>query len=308
MRILVTGGAGFIGSHLVRALIAQGEEVVVLDMVPEPSSLAGLGTSLTYVRGDSSSEVDLYRTMAMYDIEGIFHLSAMMGGPSEKNPPAAFKINFRSTQVLLDASVTFGVKRFFYMSSISVYDALQKEPVPQDGIMNPPNIYGQTKLASEHLLRWYTQNHGIDTRGIRPTWVWGPNRQHGMTALYTTAMINRIAAGGDVFIENPEERGDWLYVHDCVKAMLLVWNAKEPGERIYTIAGSVHTIREVAQIAQRYCPETRITFAEEKTASSPYAVWFDDSVAKRDLGWRPDYDIERSVKDHLSVVLDRLVQ
>ena len=301
MRILVTGGGGFIGANLVRALLAQGDEVVVLDLAQKPQLLADC-KSLTYIRGDIGSEVDIYRTMAVNRVEGIFHLGALMAGACEADPPTAFRVNFRSTQVLLDAAVTFGVKKFFFMSSISVYDPGQPEPVPQDGLKNPPNIYGQTKLAGEHLLNWYTKHHGIDSRGIRPTWVWGPNRQHGLTTLYTTAMINSIAQGGDVFIDNPDERGDWLYVHDCIKAMLLVWNAKAPKERIYTICGSVHTVREVAEIAIKHCPQARVRFSEQAAAPSPYAVRFDDSAATRDFGWKPDYSIEDSVKDHLLTI------
>ncbi|MDR1777442.1 MAG: NAD(P)-dependent oxidoreductase [Desulfovibrio sp.] len=303
MRILVTGGGGFIGSNLVKALLRQGDEVVVIDLAPKPQIFNN--DTLIYVRGDCGSEIDIYRVMAEHKIEGILHLGAMMAGPCEANPPAAFRANFRSTQTLLDASVAFGVKRFFFMSSISVYDPVQSEPVPHNGLKNPPNIYGQTKLAGEHLLRWYTQNHGIDSRGIRPTWVWGPNRQHGLTTLYTTAMINRIAEGGNVFIDNPNECGDWLYIHDCVKAVMLAWNAKEPGERIYTICGSVHSIREVAEIAMKYCPEATVTFSAKAVKPSPYAVCFDDSAAKRDLGWKPDYSIEDAVKDHLSTVLNK---
>ena len=303
MRILVTGGGGFIGAQLVLALLRQGDEVVVLDLAPCPPALEG-AKNVTYVRGDCGSEIDLYRVMTAHAIEGVFHLGAMMAGPCEANPPAAFRANFRSTQALLDAAVVLGVKRFFFMSSISVFDPGQPEPVPHDGIKNPPNIYGQTKLASEHLLRWYTKHHGIDTRGIRPTWVWGPNRRNGLTTLYTTAMVDRIAAGGDVFIDNPEERGDWLYVHDCVKAMLLVWNAKDPGERIYTICGSVHSIREVAEIAMKHCPASRVSFSAAATEPSPYAVRFDDTPARRDFGWKPDYTIAEAVKDHLSHVVE----
>ncbi|MDR1659837.1 MAG: NAD(P)-dependent oxidoreductase [Desulfovibrio sp.] len=307
MRILVTGGGGFIGVFLVRALLNQGDTVVVFDVAPQPACLMGI-PEVTYVRGDCGAEIDLRKAVCVHKIDGIFHCGALMGGePSESNPLEAFRVNFHSTQILLDAAVTFGVRRFFFMSSISIYDPRQPEPVPQDGIMNPPNIYGQTKLASEHLMRWYAKNHGIDARGIRPSWVWGPNRRHGMTALYTAGMLNRIAAGGEVFIENPEERGDWLYIHDCIKAMLMLWNAKAPKERIYTVCGSVHTLREVAEIAAGHCRQATLVFSDEETALSPYAVHFDDTPARRDFGWKPDFTIETAVKDYLSVVLGREV-
>ena len=121
MRILVTGGAGFIGSHLVRALLRQGDEVIVFDRVPVPHLLSDVRDSITYVQGDAASEVDLYRAVATSRAEGIFHLGALLAGACEENPPLAFQINFRSTQVLLDAALSCGVKRFFFMSSISLY-------------------------------------------------------------------------------------------------------------------------------------------------------------------------------------------
>jgi UDP-glucose 4-epimerase len=302
MRILVTGGGGFIGTHLTRALLKQGDEAVVFDLAPETAMPEDLRGRTTYVRGDCASEIDLYRVMASQNVEGVFHLGALMGGACEPNPPHAFQVNFRSTQVLLDACVTLGVKRFFFMSSIAVYDPAQPEPVPDDGIKNPPNIYGQTKLAGEHLMRWYTDTYGLDTRGVRPTWVWGPGRVNGLTALYTTAMINNIAAGGRVHIENPEERGDWLYIHDCVKAMMLLWNAKDPGRRVYTLCGSVHTLREVAEIAADYCKNTMVTFADKVLPPALYAVRFDDSAARRDLQWTPEYPIHDAVKDHIAAI------
>ena len=152
MRILVTGGAGFIGSHLVRALLRQGDEVVVFDRVPVPHLLQDIMDSITYVQGDSSSDLDLYRAVATNGIEGIFHLGALMAGVCEQNPPLAFQVNFRSTQVLLDAAVACGVKRFFFMSSISLYSPTSVEPVPEDAPKDPATIYGQTKLAGEHLV------------------------------------------------------------------------------------------------------------------------------------------------------------
>jgi UDP-glucose 4-epimerase len=137
MRILVTGGAGFIGSHLVRALLRQGDEVVVFDRVPVPHLLQDIMDSITYVQGDSSSDLDLYRAVATNGIEGIFHLGALMAGVCEQNPPLAFQVNFRSTQVLLDAAVACGVKRFFFMSSISLYSPTSVEPVPR---IPPPSM------------------------------------------------------------------------------------------------------------------------------------------------------------------------
>ena len=207
--------------------------------------------------------------------------------------------------MLLDAAVACGVKRFFFMSSISLYSPTSVEPVPEDAPKDPATIYGQTKLAGEHLLCWYADNHGIDSRGIRPTWVWGPNRTNGLTTQYTTGLVDSIARGGEVHVDNPDERGDWIYIHDTIKAMLLVWNAEKPAQRFYTVCGSVHTLREVAELTNRLCPETKVTYAEHSANTSPYACSFDDSAIRKELGYAPEWSIEDSVKDYIRVVMGR---
>ena len=203
------------------------------------------------------------------------------------------------------AAVACGVKRFFFMSSISLYSPTSVEPVPEDAPKDPATIYGQTKLAGEHLLRWYADNHGIDSRGIRPTWVWGPNRTNGLTTQYTTGLVDSIARGGEVHVDNPDERGDWIYIHDTIKAMLLVWNAEKPAQRFYTVCGSVHTLREVAELTNRLCPEAKVTYAEHSANTSPYACSFDDSAIRKELGYAPEWSIEDSVKDYIRVVMGR---
>ncbi len=302
MRILITGGAGFIGSHLARALLQQNDEVVVFDCVPEPHLLQDIKDKITYIQGDSASEVDLYCAVAKNNIDGIFHLGALMAGACEENPPKAFQVNFRSTQVLIDAALACNIKRFFFMSSIALFSPSSVEPVAENAPKEPKTIYGQTKLASEHLLDWYADNKDIVVCGIRPTWVWGPKRTHGLTTQYTTNLVQAIARGGKVYIDNPEERGDWIYIHDTIRAMLLVWNAPVLQQRFYTVCGSVHTIREVATITQGYFPDTQISYAAQGHITSPYACTFDDSAIRCELGYAPQWSIEASVKDFIEKI------
>ena len=298
MKILVTGGAGFIGSHLVRALLNQGDEVVVFDCAPQLKLLESVLDRITYIQGDAGSEADLYRAVLSSGAEGIMHLGSIMAGACEKNPPAALQVNFRSTQVLLDACVTAGIKRMFYMSSISIYRQDAAEPVPDDGPLGPSNIYGLSKMASELLCNWYADNHGLDCRGIRPTWVWGPNRSRGITTLYTNGLINKFLANAPVHIETPEEKGDWVYVHDVVKAILLVWNAKAPGHRFYTVCGELLTMRQVAEVAMKLFKNASVTFDDSNATTCPYAAAFDDSLIRNELGYYPEYTIEKAICDY----------
>jgi UDP-glucose 4-epimerase len=302
VRVLVTGGAGFIGSYLVPKLLEHGMEVVVFDMASEPITLAAVLDKITYIRGDLASPADLYRTMLKYRPEGIFHLGAILAGPCEDNPLNGFRVNFLSTQTLLDSSLALKVKRFFMVSSISVFGRDVVEPVTDQAVKNPETVYGQTKLASEHLMLWYARKHGLDTRGLRFTWVFGPGRTQGITAVYSSFVLDAIARGELLNIPNPDEKGDWLYVKDAVKAILTLWDTPDPKQRIYNISGGVHSIREVVQIARRVRPDAQVILQEGGNILSPYPAAYDDVCARSDFGWKPDYTIESAVKEHLEIV------
>jgi len=305
MKALVTGGAGFLGSYLVRELLKQGAGVVVFDMAADPIALKDIQSHITYVRGNLASPADLYRLTLNHRFTDIFHLGAILAGPCEADPVAGFQVNFQSTQTLLDACLAKGIRRFMMLSSISVFGRDVAEPVPDNAVKNPETIYGQTKLAGEHLLRWYHLKHGMDTRALRFTWVFGPGRTTGITALYSSLILDAVARGEAVEIPNPDERGDWLYVRDAVKAILTLWKADKPVQRIYNIAGGVHTIREVAQIALTYRPEAELKLLEGGLNQSPYPAAYDDSKAREELGWQPDYTIEAAVREHLDIVATR---
>jgi nucleoside-diphosphate-sugar epimerase len=302
MRVLVTGGAGFIGAYLIPKLLQQGMEVIVFDLAKEPNSLAPVWNQMTYVQGDLGSPADLYRTMLSYKPEGVFHLGALLAGPCEENPLRGFQVNFGSTQILLDASLALSVKKFFMISSISVFGRDAIEPVADQAAKNPETIYGQTKLASEHLLLWYAGKHGLDTRALRFTWVFGPGRTTGITALYSSLILDAIAREEPITVPNPSERGDWLYVRDAVKAILTLWEIPDPKQRIYNIAGGVHSIGEVVRIAKQFKANASVTLAAGDQTFSPYPVSYDDSQARCDLGWFPDYSIEAAVREHIDIV------
>jgi nucleoside-diphosphate-sugar epimerase len=301
MRALVTGGAGFIGSYLIPELVEKGCEVVVFDLAARPPTLVKVWDQITYVQGDLGSQADLYRVMMTHKITDVFHLGALLAGPCEENPVLGFRVNFDSTQTLLDASVATKVRRFLMISSISVFGRDVEEPVKDSAVKNPETIYGQTKLASEHLLLWYARKHSLNTRALRFTWVFGPGRTTGITALYSSFILDSMAKGIPLTIPNPDETGDWLYIKDAVKAILTLWEAKKAKQRIYNIAGGVHSIREVVNIGKKLRPDSPVIMEEGGKRLSPYPAAYDDTPARRELGWHPDYTIERAVKEHLDI-------
>jgi len=302
VKALVTGAGGFIASYLIPEFLNLSAEVVAFDITKNPDSLKGVMDRITYVQGDLTSPADLYRTMMTYQPTEVFHLGSVLAGPCEDNPIQGFKTNFESTMTLLDAARALSVRRFVMISSIAVFGKDAAEPVQDEAIKNPATIYGQTKLASEHLLLWYARQYGLDTRALRFAWVFGPGRKTGITALYSSLLLDAIANGQSLKVTNPDETGDWLYVKDAAKAILTVWQVKEPGQRIYNVAGGVHSIRDVIEIAKKIKPEAQVTLHEGGAAASPYPSAYDDRIFRKETGFKTDYTIEEAVKEHLEIV------
>lgn len=305
MRALVTGAAGFIGSNLIPNLLEKGFEVVAFDLASEAPALKNVSDKITYIRGNLGSTTDLYRVMAAEKITDIFHLGALLAGPCEENPINGFQVNFESAHVLLDAAAALNINRFVMLSSIAVFGRDAPEPVRDDAVKNPETIYGQTKLACEHLLLWYARQRGVDARALRLTWVFGPGRTTGITALYSSLILDAFALGRPMEIPNPEERGDWLYIKDAVAAIWALWEAEKLSQRIYNIAGGVHAIRDVVEIARKIKPAAPVTLVGGSKSLSPYPVAYDDGPARRDLGWAPAYTIESAVREHIRIVSGR---
>ncbi len=302
MRVLLTGGAGFIGSYLIPNLLERGYEVGVFDIKTKPVLLDPVISRIVYMQGDLGKADQVWGAVEEFQPNGIMHLGAILAGKCEEGPRRCFDVNFGSTQILLDACLRFGVSKFFMTSSVSVFGRDVPEPVKDDAPKNPGNIYGQTKLASEHLMRWYNDHYGLDTCAIRPTIVFGPGRTTGITALYTSKILELLASGEPVLVPNAKQRGDWLYVKDVVRAILLIWDKTLSGQRVFNIAGSVHTTQEVVEMARNCIAKAQIEYADNRAENStPYSIHFDEAAARQELGYKPNYSIEMAVKDFFSI-------
>ena len=305
MNVLVTGAGGFIASYLIPELIAEGASVVGFDIAEMPQAFESTGERLKWVRGDLSSPEDLYRIFLEHKPSHIVHLASILAGPCEANPIRGYKINFMSTAILLDAALRGGVERFVMTSSISIFGKDAPEPVADDGPRNPATVYGQTKLAGEHLMGWYRDKHALSVCALRFPWVFGPGRERGITALYSSKLLDAVAKREAIEITNPEERGDWLYVRDASRALRIALDARGHTQVAYNVMGGDYSIREVMEIASSVRPDASIKYTDGGVTASPYPSAYDDSRARADLGWKPEYTIERAVREHIETVEKR---
>ncbi len=301
MTVLVTGAAGFIGSYLVPDLVEKGHKVFATDLIPEPKWIKDMD-SVEYMKADLAKEADVYKLMGVARPEKVIHLVSLLAGPCEADPGLGYKVNFQSTLALLDACVTFGTQRFVMTSSISVFGKGLQEPVADDANKLPATVYGQTKLACEHILDWYRRVHGLSTAAVRFPWVYGPGRTTGITAEYSSKLLDKIAAGEKLVIDTPEEKGDWLYVKDACKSLILLLEMPTQSQIAYNIMGGLFTVREAMEMARKVFPDVEIKIIDGEETSSPYPTSYDDSNARKDLGWKPDYDLERGMSEHVEIV------
>ena len=305
MKVLVTGAAGFIGSYLVTELVNKGFKVIAADIASQPDWVDLFKDSISYVRTDMGNEAAIYKLMGLSRPSHIIHLASLLAGPCDADPGLGFKINFQSTLTLLDACVAFGVKRFIMTSSIAVFGRGLPEPVADDEMKLPANVYGHTKLLCEHMMEWYHKTHRLSIGAVRFPWVFGPGRTTGITAEYSSKLLDSIAAGESLQINNPEEKGDWLYVKDAVKSLMLLLRKKDHSLITYNIMGEYCTIKEAMEIAIKFCPDADIKYIEGNNSLSPYPTSYDDSRARKDLGWKPDYSLEQGIQEHITTMISK---
>jgi len=305
MRIFITGASGFIGSYIIPVLVGNNHDVIAFDIAQSPKILKKYKRKITYINGNLEKKEDIYEAVIKSKPTHILHLGSILAEPCEKNPIKGFSINFNSTLHLLEISRKVGLQRFVMTSSIAVFGQGLEEPVGDQAEKQPDTIYGQTKLACEHLLQWYKEKGYISTGAVRFPWVFGAGRETGITALWSSKLLDDIAVCKKVTIDNPDEVGNWLYVKDAAKALVIMLSLQDHNLPAYNIMGSEHSIREVMEIVKTIEPQANIKYIQEGKKYSPYPSSYDDTNARKELGWIPDYTIEEAIKDHIRLAKEK---
>ena len=286
MTVLVTGAAGFIGSHLAEALVAAGHDVVGLDAFTpyydrsaKESNVAGLATSpaFRFVEADLRSD-DLDGLLA--DVDVVFHQAAQPGVRLSWSEGFATydSCNVLATQRLLEASVRAGVGRVVYASSSSVYGQAGRYPVQESDLPRPHSPYGVTKLAGEHLCGLYAANHGLSTIALRYFTVYGPRQRPDMAF---HRMIES-ALDDEAFPQygDGSQVRDFTYVGDVVAANLAAAVADVAAGTVVNVCagGAVRLADVIDEIGTalgrpvRVSPQPRQAGDVDRTGGSPAAA------------------------------------
>ncbi len=304
MTLLVTGVAGFIGSHLAERLLKEGFEIIgvdsFLDYYPKKikeNNLKGLinNPKFKFIEGDI---LNLNLNEILSRVKGVFHQAAIPGVRTSwgKSFNQYVENNILVTQVLLESSKDIKIKKFIYASSSSVYGDADELPIKETSPTTPVSPYGVSKLSGEHLAALYFKGYGIPTVSLRYFTVYGPRQRPDMGF---HKFISAIILGREIEIFGTgEQTRDFTFIDDVVEANLQAFLRGKEGE-VYNIGGGgriglSQAIRAIEEISGK---KAYLKYTEPQRGDAKH-TYADISKAKRDFGYNPKVDIYEGLKRH----------
>ena len=313
-RILVTGANGQIGSELVDVLRRRHgrDRVVGLDLAP-PSSPNGQREEGPYVTGDVRNRDAIEAVIRNHEVSVVYHLASLLSASGEKKPDQTWEVNLDGLKNVLDLARRHSL-RVFWPSSIAVFGpSTPREQTPQRTVFDPSTMYGVTKRSGELLCQYYHRRYDIDVRSLRyPGLISYKTPPGGGTTDYAVDMFYA-AADGDPYtcFVRPDTRLPMMYMPDALQATLDLMEADAANLTVrdsYNITAFSFSARELAASIERRMPTFSCSYDpdERQRIADDWPQSVDDSVARSDWGWSPQYDLDAMTDDMLDHLQESL--
>jgi UDP-glucose-4-epimerase GalE len=304
--VLVTGGAGYIGSHLVKALRGRGDSVIVYDNFSQGHRPA-TAHATAVVEADIHDTARLTSVIQEHDVDAVMHFAAWLSvGDSVRDPAGYYRNNVSGALSVLDAMVASGVNHFVFSSTCAIFGTPARTPIDEDVPRQPINAYGQTKLAIEHALPHYERAYGLRSIALRYFNAAGadPDGELGEDhdpeihviprAIDTSLGRTTFQIYGDDY---PTPDGtclrDYIHVTDLASAHALALDALRSGapSTAYNLGnGKPTSVREVVASVERVTGKRVSLSVSPRREGDPAALFAASDRIKRELGWRPQYE------------------
>jgi len=307
--ILVTGGAGYIGSVVTERLLEQGQEVCVCDDLSHgyrdavPEGALFVETNI----GDGPRMREVFRA---HSIRAVMHFAAFIEvGESMQNAAKYFHNNLGNALALVEEAQAAGVDRFVFSSTAAVFGDRNPSPIPETAPLNPINPYGEAKLAVENVLRWFHEVHGLSYFCLRYFNACGATAQRGERhepESHLIPLVLQAAAGERENIkifgsDYPTPDGtcirDYIHVEDLADAHILALGAPAENCGCYNVGtGQGNSVREVIDTARRVTGRPIPEVAEPRRPGDAAELVADSAKIQRELGWRPRHNLESAIQ------------
>jgi len=310
MKVLVTGGAGFIGSHVVDALVEAGHEVVVVDNFWEHGGgrVENVHPQAKLYQIDIRDWNTLSGVLVRNHPEVVYHLAAQNSvSYSTKNPAYDASVNVVGMENLLETCTAHQVRKVVFSSTSAVYGTVQQMPIHEDTPMSTPESpYGITKFAGEQYLRYWHKAHGLQYTILRYANVYGPRQDPSGEAGVIGIFADRMLRKKPVRIDwDGEQSKDYVYVGDVARANLL---ALERGDgQAYCIGtGKATSVNELYRLLSE-ATETMVGVIEAPKRPGDVRLFaFDSSKARQELGWEPQVSLKEGLQQTVSYYQERI--
>ncbi len=303
MRVLVVGGAGYIGSVTVDQLVASGYDVTVIDSLVAGHA-AALNPESEFMQGDIRDEAVLGRLFAAHTFDAVINYGGyIQAGESVQQPGRYFANNVAGAIALLNAMVTYDVKRFVFSSSAAVYGEPESVPIREDAPLRPVNPYGESKLMVERMLPWYESRFGVRAVSLRYFNAAGATDERGEDHRPETHLIPNVLQvplgqreALDLYgTDYPTRDGtcvrDYIHVSDLAAAHLLALDYSENGSGAFNLANGVgFTNREVIESARRVTGHLIPVAEGPRRPGDPAELIASNERARAELGWAIEFD------------------
>ncbi|MCK4527246.1 SDR family oxidoreductase [candidate division WOR-3 bacterium] len=303
-KIVITGGAGFIGSHIAESCAKDGYEVVMIDNLDDYYSpelkkknieYVLKSGNATFVHGDVT-DLDFFRTVIDRDVEYVFHEAAQAGVRiSVENPFKPNNINVLGTLNVLQASLEVDVERVINASSSSVYGKVEYLPFDEKHPTQPVSPYGVSKLAAEHYCRVFYEVYGISTVSLRYFTVYGPRMRPDLAiSIFTGKMLNDepITIFGD-----GEQTRDFTYIEDIIKVNMKLLDTNRADGKVMNIgSGNRISVNELATNLKKIIgSSSEVNYAEVQRGDAKHTL-ADVGLAKELVGYEPSVSIDEGLR------------
>ncbi len=305
-RVIVTGACGQIGSELVPALRERygSSHVLATDIKEPPPELKEAGP---FEWLDVTQPEQISRAIKKHKADTIYHLAAILSAKGEQNPEMAWQVNMMGTYNLLEAARLEGIRQVFIPSSIAVFGPeTPRVKTPQETILLPKTIYGITKVAGELLGEYYVRRYKLDVRGCRyPGIISYKTPPGGGTTDYAVAIFHEAVHQKKYICFLKEDTVlPMMYMADCLKAAIKLMEADPARLRHHTnfnVAAMSFSPAELAAQIKKFIPDFIIEYQpdERQAIAETWPQTIDDTAAREEWGWNPDYDLPRMVEDML---------